>query len=82
MDLNFTELKPHICISCENKYIHRKTYYDLGNGLQEMKISYECGKCSLIRRRLKTLDKKIQQLKDDKLNNQFTLFCRMLQNRE
>lgn len=75
MDLVITELKPHICISCGNKHIHRKTFLDLGNGLQEMRISYECSRCRLLKQKLKDLDEKIFHLQQDKLNNQFTLFC-------
>lgn len=78
MNLNITELPPHICISCGHKHIHRRTYSDLGHGLKEMSISLECRRCRLIKQKLKDLDEKIFHLQQEKLNNQFSLFCHKL----
>lgn len=77
-NLVISELSPHTCISCGNKHIHRKRVIDLGHGLQQISISYECRHCRLLKQKLKDLDEKIFHLKQEKLNNQFTLFCHRL----
>ena len=81
--LKISDITKGECMNCGNKMGHTKMYSfveGMGDGILEYNCHYICCRCRNMFKKLKALDEQIASLEKKKLDEEFALFSRKLNN--